>query len=68
VDFFLALTYNDEFTRTKVTKENKEKEVTKDNEEIYRNNDDEGARAVKKQVNENRNNNNNNPDKPARKK
>jgi len=68
VDFFLALTYNDEFTRTKVTKENNEKEVTKDNEEIYRNDEDEGAKAVKKQVNEKRNNNNNNPDQPARKK
>ena len=73
VDFFQALTYNDEFTRTKVNEENKKKEevtreeVTKEPFEQYES-DDGGAKAVKKQTNENRNKNNNNPDKPARKK
>lgn len=69
VDFFLALTYNDENTRSKINEEREKQNenVTKDIEEINQS-DDEGAKAVKKQTNQNRNQNNNNPDKPAKKK
>lgn len=74
VDCFLALTYNDESTRNKISEKYKSSEIYNKNEEIkyddYKSEgDDGGAKAVKKNKNGNKSNeNNNNYDKPAKKK
>lgn len=76
VDCFLALTYNDESTRKKIAEkyliENKEETkdviITDDKNIKYNPNDDGGARAVKKNVNDKDTKRNNNYDKPAQKK
>jgi thermitase len=75
IDCFLALTYNDESTRKKIAEKyaNTNQEETKvdviyEDKTITKPNDDGGARAVKKKVNEKDIKVKNDPDKPARKK
>lgn len=73
VDCFLALTYNDESTRNKISDKYTKTDIKpKEEEIIYDDNkyegDDGGARAVKKNINEKKNNEKNNYDKPAKKK
>jgi hypothetical protein len=75
IDCFLALTYNDESTRKKIAEKyaNTNQEETKvdviyEDKTITKPNDDGGARAVKKKVNDKDIKIKNDPDKPARKK
>lgn len=74
IDCFLALTYNDEITREKIAnkytninkQEIKDEVIYEDNNTIKQN-DDGGARSVKKNVNEREKKINSDPDKPAKK-